>query len=141
MENGSNNILPFASLGLSLNLDTLESWQVFRQRSNNYISNNIPILSSGVGIDASIKNKQGIISINDYGASYKNALKYIEDNPEFFEEKKQECKLSSYTDYVTSQEKRSLLEILKNAKNNKKMRYLRNRAATIIDYYASLKSY
>ena len=82
-----NNILPFASLGLSLNLDTLESWQAFRQRSNNYIANNIPILSSGVGMDASIENKQGIISINDYGASYKNALKYIEDNPEFFEEK------------------------------------------------------
>ena len=55
-----NEILPFASLGLSLNLDTLESWQAFRQRSNNYISNNIPILSSGVGMDASIENKKGL---------------------------------------------------------------------------------
>ena len=111
-------ILPMASLGLSINLRNLEGWQSLRQRNNNYIMNQVPILSAGFGLDASLNDSNlGFISINKFNGSYYETIEYLEKNPKALEDLKNEIIKLNKT-LLSQIDHKFLKSILKKAEKN-----------------------
>lgn len=74
------SVMDKAFLGLSLNKETTESWQSFRQRTTDYILSDLPFLHTGAGAHAGLEIKNGVLSTSECSSDIYKKLVWICEN-------------------------------------------------------------